>query len=102
MLATTSFHGGPYSHFTHPTATRHHKPYFRLTKPHSLHSTPSICTFLSPRRLTGNRFTIRALNRDDVTGSEKEAKPFFPNLHTVKIPVGDRFGFEFCVEMKLW
>ncbi|XP_035831118.1 polyribonucleotide nucleotidyltransferase 1, chloroplastic isoform X2 [Helianthus annuus] len=88
MLATTSFHGGPYTHFTHPTATRHHKPYFRLTKPHS---TPSICTFLSPRRLTANRFTIRALNRDDVTGSEKEAKPFFPNLHTVKIPVGDRF-----------
>ncbi|KAM0068561.1 putative polyribonucleotide nucleotidyltransferase [Helianthus debilis subsp. tardiflorus] len=92
MLATTSFHGGPYTHFTHPTATRHHKPYFRLTKPHSLHSTPSICTFLSPRRrLTANRFTIRALNRDDVTGCEKEAKPFFPNLHTVKIPVGDRF-----------
>ncbi|KAJ0771564.1 putative polyribonucleotide nucleotidyltransferase [Helianthus annuus] len=90
MLATTSFHGGPYTHFTHPTATRHHKPYFRLTKPHS---TPSICTFLSPRRLTANRFTIRALKRDsdDVTGSEKEAKPFFPNLHTVKIPVGDRF-----------
>ncbi|KAI7736786.1 hypothetical protein M8C21_016433 [Ambrosia artemisiifolia] len=93
MLATSSFHLSPpppySSHFTHPTSIRPHKPYFRLTKPHSL------STFISPRIIiSSNRFTVKALNRDgfdDVTPSDKEAKPFFPNRRTVKIPVGDRY-----------
>ncbi|KAI3705391.1 hypothetical protein L1987_75628 [Smallanthus sonchifolius] len=90
MLASSSFHGGPCSHLAHPTASRHHKPYFRVTKPHPV---SPVCAFLSSRRITSNRFKIRALNResDDATASGKEARPFFPNLHTVKIPVGDRY-----------
>ncbi|KAI3809433.1 hypothetical protein L1987_25406 [Smallanthus sonchifolius] len=90
MLASSSFHGGPCSHLAHPTTSRHHKPYFRVTKPHPV---PPVCAFLSSRRITSNRFKIRALNResDGATASGKEARPFFPNLHTVKIPVGDRY-----------
>ncbi|CAI9273102.1 unnamed protein product [Lactuca saligna] len=93
MLASSSFHGRPYSHFAHSTTSRDNKPpissYFPLTKPHSI---PSVCAFLLSRRITSNRFKIRALNRESNGDSvaEKEAIPFFPHRHSVKIPVGDR------------
>ncbi|KAL8241332.1 hypothetical protein R6Q59_014687 [Mikania micrantha] len=88
MLASISFHGGPSSHFAHSATRRPYKPYFRLTKSHHVHS---VCAFLSLRRIASGRFTIRALNREfDGVTEEKEERPFFPHLYTVKIPVGDR------------
>ncbi|KAL8193301.1 hypothetical protein R6Q57_026882 [Mikania cordata] len=89
MLASSSFHGGPCSHFAHSTSSRCNKPYFHVTKPLIV---PSVFAFLLSKRTTSNRFKIRALNResDGATVSEKESKPFFPHRHTVKIPVGDR------------
>ncbi|KAJ9540473.1 hypothetical protein OSB04_026979 [Centaurea solstitialis] len=90
MLASSSFHGRPCSHLTHSTTTRHNKlsisSYFPLTKP------PSASTFLLSRRITtSNRFKIRALKRDSDGSEEEQARPFFPNRHSVKIPVGDRY-----------
>ncbi|KAM0022983.1 putative polyribonucleotide nucleotidyltransferase [Helianthus debilis subsp. tardiflorus] len=93
MLPTTSssssFHGGPSSHFAHSTTSRHNKPYLAVAKPHFL---PSLSTLLLSKRISSYSFKIRALKResDGFTASEKDPRPFFPNLHTVKIPVGDR------------
>ncbi|KAI3721878.1 hypothetical protein L2E82_32897 [Cichorium intybus] len=92
MLASSSFHGRPYSRFTHSASSRDNKPpisYFPVTKPHYV---PSVSAFLLSRRITSNRFKIRALKRepDGASLAEKEATPFFPHRHSVKIPVGDR------------
>ncbi|KAD7479773.1 hypothetical protein E3N88_02909 [Mikania micrantha] len=89
MLASSSFHGGPCSHFAHSISSRCNKPYFHVTKPLIV---PSVFASLLSERTTSNGFKIRALNResDGGTVSEKESKPFFPQRHTVKIPVGDR------------
>ncbi|PWA49181.1 polyribonucleotide nucleotidyltransferase [Artemisia annua] len=88
MLASSSFHGGPCSQFPHSNRhnnKQHSISCFSLTKP-----PPSVCHgFVFSKRINSHRFKIRALNRD--TLSEKEATPFFPNRHSVKIPVGDRF-----------
>ncbi|XP_024974558.1 polyribonucleotide nucleotidyltransferase 1, chloroplastic isoform X1 [Cynara cardunculus var. scolymus] len=93
MLASSSFHGRPSSLLGHPTRSRHNKlpiSYSSFTKPHTA---PSVSTFLLSRRITSNRFKIRALKResDGALASEEEARPFFPNRHSVKIPVGDRY-----------
>ncbi|KAL4576815.1 hypothetical protein LXL04_012915 [Taraxacum kok-saghyz] len=92
MLASSSFHGRPYSHFVHTTSNRDNKSsisYFPVAKPHSI---SSVCGLLLSRRITSKRFKIRALKResDFESAAEKEAVPFFPHRHSVKIPVGDR------------
>ncbi|KAJ0704637.1 putative polyribonucleotide nucleotidyltransferase [Helianthus annuus] len=88
--SSSSFHGGPSSHFAHSTTSRYNnKPYLPVAKPHFL---PSLSTLLLSKRISSYSFKIRALNGDSdgATASEKDPRPFFPNLHTVKIPVGDR------------
>ncbi|KAI7746262.1 hypothetical protein M8C21_000427, partial [Ambrosia artemisiifolia] len=92
--SSSSFHGRPSSQFTHSTTSKTlNKPYPPLptTKPH--HFIPSLSALLlSSKIISSNSFKIRALYRDfdDSTASEKESRPFFPILHSVKIPVGDR------------
>ncbi|KAJ0486825.1 putative polyribonucleotide nucleotidyltransferase [Helianthus annuus] len=78
------------SHIQQVTTSRHNnKPYLPVAKPHFL---PSLSTLLLSKRISSYSFKIRALNGDSdgATASEKDPRPFFPNLHTVKIPVGDR------------